>query len=197
MSAPKTVYDPIAQSFHWGIALVIACLFFLAAMMDFNWNPDTLRIIYTSHKSLGLLVLVAMALRLVWRLTHTPPSLEPLHLKRAEALLAQAVHYGIYLVCFLMPLSGWAMVSGGSRVLTLFGLWPAPMLPVHLLDPYLSDVSGFFRDAHGYLGSALMILLGLHIAGAIKHHFIDKNDLMARMVPRVLVGPLNRLRGVR
>lgn len=183
MAQTRNVYDPVAQTFHWSVAAAILVMFLLAGLMDYDgWTGEMRRTLYTSHKTLGVLILLATFCRLGWRLKNPPPPL-PAGINKFEALAAHLVHFGLYLMCFLIPLAGWAMVSAGPYGIQLFGVIPFPNLPVHSLTDILPDPRPFFAEGHEMLAGFILLLLVLHIAGALKHHFIDRNGLILRMLP--------------
>lgn len=195
-SPTKTVYDPVAQLFHWFTALAIAAMFALAAAMESGFEGELRRALYTSHKTLGVLILLTTFARLGWRIVSPPPALAALKLKRWESGLAHLTHFGLYLMCFLVPFSGWAMVSSGPHGIQLFGIIPFPPLPVGAWSSFLPEPRAFFSEAHETLAAIVLFLLIAHIGGALKHHFMDRNFMLMRMVPRALYKPLNRLRGL-
>jgi len=132
---------------------------------------------YNLHKSIGITILALISLRLLWRLTHSyPPSLAS-H-KPWEKILAKLVHSSLYGLLFLMPLSGWAMSSAAGRPVKFFDLFTLP----DLVEPD-KEMAGFLSSAHWYIAWAIIGLLSLHIAGALKHHIIDKDGTLKRMLP--------------
>jgi cytochrome b561 len=100
-----------------------------------------------------------------------------------EKLLARVSHGGFYLLMLAIPLSGWWMVSASPIGLPTFwfGLFEVPHLPV----PSGREPAGVASDVHEILGFAMMGLIALHVAGALKHHFLDRDDVLARMLPLV------------
>jgi len=173
----KTAYDGLAQLFHWSIVLLIAAAFGLAWYMeDLPLSPWKAQL-YNLHKSIGLAVLTLAILRLAWRLTHRPPPL-PAGSPDWEHKAATATHVLLYGLLFLQPLLGLgiAFFSGfPTRVFGLFNL-PSPLPP----DKALMEAMG---ELHELAGTLLLILVGLHIAAALRHHFILKNDVLRRMLP--------------
>lgn len=165
----------VARTFHWAIALLVLALlsvgFFMTGM---EFSPQKLEI-YGLHKSFGILVLMLAALRLVWRWTHKPPPALETH-QKWEKSLSKFIHFALYAVIFAMPLSGWLMSSAGDFRNSFFGLFEMPDLVAK--DQPLFKI---MRDVHGWIAYAIIALVGLHVAGAFKHHFIDRDETLKRM----------------
>lgn len=175
--ASYSSYSKVAIALHWIIAVLILGNI-AGALLAEQVDKATAGTIMATHKSIGLTVLMLSIVRLVWRLTHAFP-----HFAEAtpkwDAVLARATHIAFYGLMIAIPLAGWAMVSAGSRPLEWFGLFPWPKLPV---SKAFADVA---HDAHGLLAFFTLGLAALHIAGALKHHFVDRDDVLARMLPLV------------
>lgn len=181
-------YTTVAITLHWLIAVAIVAL--LAAglwMTDAIKQPETRNVayrVYQWHKALGLIVLVLTFARLAWRLMNPPPPL-PSGMSWIERTGAQLSHGAFYVLMVGIPLAGWAMVSASPLGLPtiIFGLFEWPHLP---FLPDLADkpsAEKVFKLAHKFMGFALMGLLGLHIAAALKHQFVNRDDVLARMLP--------------
>lgn len=177
-------YSKVAITLHWLIALMIVgnvIIVLWAGALEGEAASRALRgTIMGAHKSVGLTVLGLSLVRLFWRLTHGFPRL-PEHMATWEITLARANHLAFYALMIVVPLAGWIMVSPGSRPLVWFGLFDVPKLPV----VKGSLLAGAAHEAHEILAFAMVGLLVLHIAGALKHHFIDRDDVLARMLPLV------------
>ena len=128
------------------------------------------------HKAIGITVLALTLARLAWRLGHRRPAL-PASVSSVERRLAHAAHWTLYALLVLMPLSGWAMVSGpeGRRPLTWFGAFDIPNLPAS------AAASGTGAAAHGLLGWGMVALVVFHIDAALRHHWILRDPTLARM----------------
>ncbi|WP_374293407.1 cytochrome b [Sphingomonas sp.] len=173
-------YSTVAIGFHWTIAaLVIANLaigFFhdaLAGTLPGGGMP--------MHKAIGMTVLALSIARVAWRMSHRPPPL-PADTAGWEKGMAHATHWTLYLLLLALPLTGWLMVSGAEmrRPLTWFGLFDIPYLPVG------TQAGALGGGAHGLLGLTMAALVALHIAAALRHHLILRDDIMARMVPALM-----------
>ena len=172
-------YSNGAIAFHWLIALLIVANIALALVTD-GWNGPARSLAIQIHKATGLTVLVLSVARLAWRLAHRPPPF-PTGILRWEAIAARAVHWLFYVLMVALPLSGWLMVSASAnrKPLSWYGLFGLPYLPVQ------GDkaVGGFAHETHEIFGYAMIALIALHVAAALKHHFGGRTRLIARMWP--------------
>ena len=188
-------YSTVAIAFHWTIAALIAGQLFLGWHMgDVSGlgRSTLLRL----HESFGILVLLLTAGRLFWRYRNPPPAPES-SLTPLEHKLSHWVHMGFYGALFALPLSGWAMVSmeqaGGLKLFNTVPWFAFPIvrwLPSGVQD-VLADLSG---DLHQWLVWLMLLLMFLHIAGALKHHFISRDRTVARMAPGAKPGLVNEPR---
>lgn len=167
----------VAQVLHWLIAVLVV------VMAGLGWYMTTLKIsptmfeLYALHKSIGVTVLVLMVLRLLWRqLNPTPPL--PARMKPAERWLAHASHGLLYLILFGMPISGYVVNSAADFPLKVFGLVTLPNLIAEN-----ESVKEAAVTVHSTLIWVLVAVLVLHVAGALKHHFVDRDDVLRRMIP--------------
>ena len=170
-------YTAVAKFFHWGMALMILGLLALGFVMtDMPLSPDKLQY-YAWHKWAGVSVFMLVWLRLVWRVLNPPPaypdSMPPL-LQRA-AHLGHAALYGLMI---FIPLSGWLLSSAKGVPTVWFGVWPLP----DLLEKDKA-MGHLLHEVHEALNFVLLFLLGGHAAAALKHHWIDKDDILKRMLP--------------
>ena len=169
------------MALHWAMAALILAAWPIGFAMT-RWFEDDLAQkfeLYQLHKSLGFTILTLALLRLLWRLVNTAPEL-PETLAGWEKRLAHATHWGLYALFILLPLTGWLMVSSSPiQVPTVvFGLVPVP----HLTGPdnALFEVTQTKHQAsHWCFG----VLLVLHIAAALKHHLVLKDQVLRRMLP--------------
>ena len=131
------------------------------------------------HKSFGILILSLTALRLIWRSVSPTPSL-PRTMSGLERRLAALSHILLYGLLFAMPLVGWLMISSSTRAIptVIFGLFTLP----RLIGPDAA-LHEFFENLHLALAILFMIVIFVHIAAALKHHFINKDDVLKRMLP--------------
>ena len=142
-------------------------------MVSLDFSEDKF-FIYATHKSLGLLVLLLTCLRIIWHiLTRKPKPLSSHH--ASERFAAHIAHIFLYIALFVMPLSGWIMSSAGDFSIQFFGL--------DLPDIAKKDETLFknARNAHATIALILVFVVGLHMLGAFKHHFIDHDATLQRM----------------
>lgn len=129
------------------------------------------------HKAVGITVLVLTAGRIAWRIANPPPPL-PAHVAGWERLAATWTHRLFYVLLVVLPLSGWAMVSGAKRYpLDWFGLFPIPYLPIS------PAIAGVGHEAHELLGLLMAGLVALHIGAALRHQFLLRDGIVLRMLP--------------
>jgi cytochrome b561 len=178
MGKPKDRrYTPIAQVFHWLIALLIVVQFVLARMAAALPLGARKLALLAEHKSFGMTVLMLVVIRFAWRLKNPPPLL-PTNLRRVERFLARVTHLSFYVLLVAMPVSGWLMSSAKNYSVSWFGAFSWP----NLIGPDDTAFS-FFKTLHHLLSNLLFAIASLHILAALKHHFWNKDDVLARMLP--------------
>lgn len=163
--------------FHWGMAALVIGLLGLGLYMSGQEPSPAVFKLYFWHKSLGVAVLVLVAARLAWRLSGMRPAALPTH-KSWEKKLARATHFFLYLSLFIMPLTGWAMSSAKNFPVSVFGWFTLPGI-----YPESKEAASFFVTVHVIASKVLIGLIILHAAGAVKHHVIDKDGTLRRMLP--------------
>ena len=174
-------YGVVAKSFHWVIALLVIGLLCVGLYLD-SLDPSPLMFkVSFWHKSFGITVLALVILRVLWRFTNTHPHSLPTHAQWEKAL-AKITHGLLYLVLFVMPLSGWIMSSAKGFSVSVFNLFTLPDLVGES-----EQIGSIARAVHGYAAYTLIALIGLHFAGAMKHHVIDRDSTLRRMLPMVAV----------
>ena len=172
--AASTSYTRTAVVLHWVLALAIVATFVLGLYMhELPESPHRLKL-YDYHKWVGISILALSALRLLWRLSHRAPPDLPMPTWQARA--AHAVHSLLYLLFFTVPLSGWAYSSAAGFPLVLFGLLPLPDLASP--DKALAET---LKGVHQLFTASLAMLVVVHVLGALKHHLIDRDGVLARM----------------
>lgn len=173
----STRYTRTALALHWLLALAIVCTFILGVYMHELPESASRDRLYDWHRSAGVSILALSAFRLLWRLTHRPPEDIPMPAWQARA--AHIVHRLLYLLFFAVPLSGWAHSSAAGHSVLLFGAWALPdFVPVH------KGLAGTLQELHEVFGMLLGLLVIGHVAAAIKHHWLDRDGLLARMAWR-------------
>ena len=181
MNTPHPRYNATAMALHWLLGLAILGSMAVGAYMsDLEISPQKLKL-YNWHKWAGMTLLALSVLRLVWRLTHRPPELPPriaLAMPAWQVTVHHATHRLMYALFFIVPLAGWIYSSMAGFPVVLFGVLPLPDL-VAVNKPLAKSL----EDVHGLLAYTLLALVLLHVAGALKHHFIDRDGLLSRMLP--------------
>ena len=171
-----TPYTRTAMAFHWLLAVALLGSFGVGLYMaDLPFSPQRLKL-YNWHKWAGVTILALSALRLVWRLTHTPPRELPAPAWQQRA--ARLTHGALYLLFFAVPLVGWAYTSAAGFPVVWFGVLPLP----DFVSPNKA-LAETIKPWHGALAWALAALVAVHVAAALKHHFIDRDGLLRRMLP--------------
>ena len=176
LRSDHTRWSTAAKTFHWLMALLILGNGAFAFWMD-GLKPSLQKInMFALHKSIGLTVLALFLLRVLWRAIDRRPADMPA--PRWQHLAAKAVHGCLYLLIAAIPLSGWAFNSAHGFPLQYFKQFNLPALVEK--NPELSDILG---TVHVYLFWFLLLVLVAHVGGALKHHFIDRDDTLRRMLP--------------
>ncbi len=170
-------WGAVSQFLHWTVVVLIITQFTIASIAeDLPLGMQKLAWL-ARHKSVGITILGIAIVRLLWRLRSPGPVL-PSRLGPVERTLARVTHVGLYLVLFLMPLSGWLMSSAKGYPVSWFNLVQLPDLIAKNEDAFK-----VFKTCHEILAGTLIALALLHVAGALKHQFIYKDGVMKRMLP--------------
>jgi cytochrome b561 len=156
--------------------LVLGLLAIGLYMTGLRLSPEKLQL-YSWHKWAGVTVFLLAIVRVAWRLVRRPPAL-PSHMSGPARLAAHAGHGLLYLLLFAIPLSGWLMSSAKGFQTVWFGVLPLPDLIGK--DRDLGDL---LQTVHWYLNLLLMAAVAAHVAAALKHHFLDRDDVLKRMLP--------------
>ena len=174
----NTRYATTAIVLHWLMALLLVGLFCGGLYMaDLRLSPWKLKI-YSWHKWAGVTAFILVLARIAWRFAHHPPGL-PSAMPRLMRLAARAAHTLLYLLMVAVPVSGWLMSSAKGFQTVYFGVLPIPDLLAK--DKELGNL---LQDAHQALCFLLVGLVLGHLGAALKHHLIDRDDVLARMLPR-------------
>lgn len=176
MTRPAS-YTSTAIFLHWLSAFLIFAVFPLGAyMQDLPLSPAKLQL-YSYHKWLGISILLLAAARLAWRLGHIPPPL-PTSIPPWQQRAAHALHGLLYLLLLAIPISGWLMSSAKGFQTIYLGVLPLPDLVGK--D---KDLGELLTEVHKMLNLTLLVLVVAHMGAAFKHHFIDRDGVLARMLP--------------
>lgn len=181
MKDSETKLSVISVSLHWIVGLAMIGMLALGIYME----ETEAFALYPLHKSIGVIVLAVALVRIFWRLSNRWPSALSddgvfLH------FIARLVHWVLILGTLLMPISGMVMSGVGGHGVEMFGLEliasnPDPANPMEVI-PHNEAIAGFAHSVHGFVANLLIAVLLLHIAGAIKHHVVNKDGTLRRML---------------
>lgn len=177
MAEPRNRYSVVSLVLHWVIAVAVLTQVLLVTAHEATEGPISREFI-NLHKSVGLTILVLTLARIGWRLANPAIAL-PTEMPRWQKLLARATHVLFYVALIAMPLTGWLASSAGGRDIVWFGLFDWPLLPVS----GGRDAARGFMEIHGLVVKGLYVLIALHVLGALKHQFINRDNVLHRMIP--------------
>jgi cytochrome b561 len=170
-------YGFIAILLHWGMAILLIGLLALGLYMTrIPISLEKLKL-YGWHKEYGDLALMLVMVRLVWRLGSIIPSLSN-EIPKWQVIAAHIVHWAFYVFMCALPISGWLITSAAGLPVSFFGLFVLP----NLISPH-PDLQPLFTEIHRWLSYALIVTICAHVGAALKHHFINKDDILRRMLP--------------
>jgi cytochrome b561 len=169
-------WGAVARGFHWLIAALILVQFGIGNVAeDMKLTPAKLDL-FVWHKSIGVTVLVLAVLRLAWRAVNPPPAM-PAGTPAWERRLAAIAHWVLYILIFAVPLSGW-WVSDASRV-PFKAFFFLPMPDFIATNRALQETAG---EVHEALTTVLLFVVIVHVAAALRHHFLLHDDVLRRML---------------
>ncbi|MEY3633904.1 MAG: hypothetical protein RLZZ61_314 [Pseudomonadota bacterium] len=171
-------YSKIAILLHWAIAILIGTNVLLASLAEDL--PRSARAAYMSpHKAIGISILILTIGRILWRLGHRPPAMPP-QVAGLQATAGRAVHTLFYVLMIAVPLTGWLMIGATGKTAAVdFG----GLFTLNLAIGQNAALADFAHEGHEFLATPLMILIGLHVLGALKHQFLDRIPFLQRMWP--------------
>ncbi len=171
-------YTSLAIFLHWAIAILLFWGFTLGWVMEGvpKGSPD--KILYVNwHKWTGVTIGFLVCVRIAWRLTHRPPAL-PSTVANWQRYASQIVHAVLYFLMIAIPLTGYFYSSAAGKPVVYLGLIPLPPI----IEPNLM-LKPFFKTAHVTLNYMLLGAVGLHLLAVLKHYVIDRDTVLARMLP--------------
>lgn len=170
----KAGYGLITRLTHWIMALAIPAMFALGLwMVTLNYYSPYYRIAPDIHRSVGMLLLFLLVLRFVWRLANPKPG--DAELKPFERAASRAVHWGFYPLLLALMVSGYLISTADGRPIEVFDWFSVPSF---IQKKGLEDTAG---EVHEFLAYATIVLVVLHAAAALKHHFVDRSSILKRM----------------
>lgn len=172
-----TKYGVIAQLFHWIIVALVITQFVLANKAEDLPRGPALIATLGLHKSIGMTIFMLAIARLIWRWMNPVPPM-PSNAPKWQQWGARLSHFGLYSLLLLMPMFGWLMSSARNFPVSWFGKFTFP----DLIGPN-ETAYRFFHEGHELLSQVLFYLAIIHVIAALKHHFIDRDDVLTRMLP--------------
>lgn len=173
-------YGFVAIVLHWGMAALLLMLVvmgvYMVRMPDVGFDQRKITLILV-HKALGLIALAVVLLRLGWRVGNILPALVA-GLPMWQQVAARFVHLALYGLMLALPLTGWWMSSAGGYPVTFFGWFELPDI-----GPYNEYWFHASIAIHRWLGYALVAVVALHAAAALRHHWVQRDDTLRRMLP--------------
>ena len=170
-------YDAVSRSFHWLVAALVAAQITIALVLPAALPESAEETIAAWHLAVGSTVLLVMLPRLAWRLTHPMPP-APADLPPALRGLARGTHWAFYVVLIVLPLLGWTAANAYGATPRLLGLVPLPRL-VAPDKPFAEAVGA----AHKTVALLLVVLIALHVSGALYHALVKRDGVVRRMLP--------------
>lgn len=168
-------FSLLSKIMHWLIACIVIPMLALSFFLEDL--PNTMQgTAFLIHKSLGLTVLLIMLFRLFWIHYRGRPALPP-EMPGWERVFSRTVQYAFYFFLILMPMAGWILSTVSNHIPSYFGLFPLPF-PGITANEHLANI---MDDAHKIMAWILIGLLFLHVSGALKHHFWNKDQVLKRM----------------
>ena len=180
-------FSPVTVLLHWLVGLTIIGLLGVGIYMK---QTETYAL-YPIHKSIGVLIFAVVLVRVAWRIKNGWPTPAGTY-KKIEQILAKIVHYVLLIGSALIPLSGMTMSGMGGHGIKVFG-FELVARNVDALDPGKTvpingDIAGLAHSAHTVISYIVISALVLHVVGALKHHFVDKDGTILRMLGRNIGG---------
>ncbi|MFO7530803.1 MAG: cytochrome b [Marinobacter sp.] len=170
-------YGSVAIFIHWLVAGAVVGLFALGYwMVDLSYYDDWYRRGPDIHRSVGILLLAVMVIRVIWRFTNPPPSPLSDH-QRLEVLAARATHGLLYVLLFFAMVSGYLISTADGSSISVFGWFDVPSVTGQVKG--MEDIAG---SIHYWSTWAVVVLAGLHALAALKHHFVDRDRTLLRML---------------
>jgi len=175
MMPPLRRFNFLGRVLHWTMALLVLTMLFLGIGM-ITTVSHTYAALVTIHKSLGILILALVAIRLVNRLINPPPAL-PADLPPSQLFMAKASHLMLYALMFALPVVGWAMLSAAGYPIIIFGSLSLPAILPH-------DIAMFaiLRTTHTVLAFTLFMIFLAHLGAALFHLLVRKDEVFPSML---------------
>lgn len=173
MSEIQNRYDSVARSLHWIVALLIISEYLIGLSID-TFDCKWL------HIQVGVLILLFVLLRVLWRLTHKYPAMDS-SLSKSNQLIAHLGHLALYALMLAIPLTGLTVVIAKGNNFNIWGIDIAP-----LMSPMEYHKRHTIKEIHEYMAHGIIIMAGLHALAALMHQFVHKHPILSRMLPKKL-----------
>lgn len=171
----KTGYGTVARALHWGMAMAIVAMFVLGVWMrTLTYYSPYYESAPALHKSIGLVLLALLVIRFIWRLLNAKP--DDGYLSPAERWISHLMHLGFYALLMALMVVGYLISTVDGRGIAVFGLFEFPSF---YTQKGLEEAAGFI---HRWMAYTLMGLVALHALAALKHHFINRDVTLLRML---------------
>lgn len=171
-------YGSVTKWLHWLIFLGILGLLIVGFLMGDIADKPTRFQVYMLHKSIGLTVLLLGVIRVIWALFNPHPGYTA-DLPAWQVFAARSMHYILYALVIVMPLSGWIMSVAANHLPSYFGLFDVPFPGVPIDKPVAKLASWY----HTTFAWTIVVFVSLHILAALKHHFVNRDNVLKRMLP--------------
>lgn len=174
----KTAYGWISILLHWVMALTIVGMFGLGLyMVELTYYDAWYKGSLDLHKSIGILLFGLLLVRTLWRMININPDSADQQASKFEVTSAHLAHLGLYFLMFTLMISGYLISTADGRGISVFELFTIPAIPFAIDNQ--EDIAGLI---HEILAWALILLAAVHALAALKHHFINKNKTLVRML---------------
>ena len=178
-------YGGVAQTLHWLIVALIITQWVLAQLAEAAGHDKAAHpaaalhqlALLARHKSVGLTIFALAIVRLVWRFVSPPPPM-PNTMPRWQVMAAKLTHFAFYALLLLLPMSGLVMSAASNYPVSYFGWFTIPNIVAP--DEALKDI---MKERHEMLFDILMVVAVVHVIAALKHHFVDRDGVLRRMLP--------------
>jgi cytochrome b561 len=176
-NSPVPTYTRTAVALHWLMAVLLVAAFIIGSQLeDMPLSPQKFQFI-SWHKWAGVTAFALVLIRLLWRFTHRPPEL-PASIPLWQQRVSAATHVLIYVLMLAIPLTGWLMSSAKGFQTVWFGVLPLP----DVLEKN-KELGHLLEGVHAVLNNVLLVLVLAHVGAALKHHVLDKDTVLTRMLP--------------
>ena len=170
-------YDLISRINHWLIAIAIIGMLALGLFFEFGGLPcEEKRWLVDLHKSFGVLVLIYGVWRVLWRVIQGFPKSDDNTMPQWQEVASKIAHWALLAGILIMPISGVVASIFNGRSIAVFNWFS---IPAQAQIAWLSSIAGY---THRYAGFTLAFIVAIHIAAALKHHFVDRDSVLIRMV---------------